>query len=1426
MAAKPIQYNVKVDLHEVKELSFRENVGDKEIVPNPYIEVTVNGVTKTTNQKTQVVSATFNTSFNFTTYLTAEEFARSYVEVAVLHKYMLIGGLGLQSADIGKCVFSFAYIYAKSQHWIYRQWVTLRNLEQPQETAGLLLITVGVFGPGDAMPVVDETVVVLNEGGDRTSQDVKVKLTHYNLSVNIYKGQDIPAVPGQFSTVLEPYVKVKHGGAELQTRPLPDSNPEWLASISVPACVPCFDGNVLVELWNGQPSATTGGTLMGTVVLDYFQLTKNDLPPRWFNFYWRPPTEGLLGAVTDMMTSADLRQPIEYGGRILLSASAAKVQTPLPMGVRPARATPEPPTQECVWWIDLYEMTSATGYTSQLRVEIAFGPHTVRTAPLDANAMGTYVIDNETGRMPEQKIFSPVDELQVWDVTMYVCSPPATTVAAGIADVSSWFTGWGGTPAPAAGASSTAPAEWTRLAWVRIPYDTKQFQNGKPQWHTLRSLDGTSTEMFSILMGMEMFPTKAGKTRSERLEYRLARYYFRALIYEGLHLPAVGYDVFPDPYIRVELGSKMLRTTTIRQTLNPSYYEAYEIETRLPENITLAPDINVDVVSESNSILSSDVVLGSVQYPIQKVPKEWKKAPVWLPLQSKAYPRCKAKVLVAFELVPAEKAEDDTYPFFDDIRPSTKEGNIRLFLVGVRLYKPLTQPFVTVCFGRDVEDTSLPLWSQQSSAPRTGEGGNWNFLEEFRVSVSLPKRMQHHSFLEVKVQDKVQGIGGESMTDVGMAYITLNPLLPWLDSREQTECLETFKLQMLEEVLIEDAENARRSTEGGGARNAVDAVDEDGVQKREIAAAERTRKMAIPYNDPDVANLKIEEPDDYVSFQETRPPAGTRPSREPSSRHDGGKAPRDGGTGAPLRGASGVEGGEAPGEAGANEKDDMQIGRQNTSPGEGGAVGGRRDAIVTGSVQGAYGFTAEQLNFMLTVMDEDDTEEMMRDEVPYELEADFTVDDLPYLRTPIFRPTDAGVPETVGYLKYVCRVYQSTDDGQGAEMDQICKSLIETYNSTRDLVVRAYVLAARGLVPPSGASDIQTYVWIYDSENAVTLPGGLSYNIRDTGYVKKQGFKPEFNRCYSLACSLPENSVVQIALMNMGHLSDECIGRTYLDVEDRFFNRKVEQMVLEESTPIELRTLKNEGSTVSHGTLRGFFEIMRSEYAQLHPPYTLASAEPDEYQLRVVIWRVKAVPLDDNSSISLFVRTIYQLEESSEVVKDTDTHYNSRDGTAVYNWRMVFDVLIPAQIPVLKLQIWNYALLSSTEPIGESNLDLTADFFRARKRQQNYRVPKMWVRCSHPAHKGKLRGSIEMEASILPREEAEYTPVGNGREEPNRDPFLPAVTTNRTYVDWQQIGETVGAASNAIMSGLKWTGVWMAVAGVIALVVFVMFLLK
>ena len=130
MAVRAIPYTIKVEVIEVRGLSFKESAGEKEIVPNPYVDVTVGGTTKSTVQKNQVVSATFNASFNFQATLTPEEFQRSYIELDVMHRYTLLGGVGLQSALIGKYVLSFACVYSKSQHWIYRQWIKLNNFEQ------------------------------------------------------------------------------------------------------------------------------------------------------------------------------------------------------------------------------------------------------------------------------------------------------------------------------------------------------------------------------------------------------------------------------------------------------------------------------------------------------------------------------------------------------------------------------------------------------------------------------------------------------------------------------------------------------------------------------------------------------------------------------------------------------------------------------------------------------------------------------------------------------------------------------------------------------------------------------------------------------------------------------------------------------------------------------------------------------------------------------------------------------------------------------------------------------------------------------------------------------------------------------------------------------------------------------------------------
>lgn len=66
------------------------------------------------------------------------------------------------------------------------------------------------------------------------------------------------------------------------------------------------------------------------------------------------------------------------------------------------------------------------------------------------------------------------------------------------------------------------------------------------------------------------------------------------------------------------------------------------------------------------------------------------------------------------------------------------------------------------------------------------------------------------------------------------------------------------------------------------------------------------------------------------------------------------------------------------------------------------------------------------------------------------------------------------------------------------------------------------------------------------------------------------------------------------------------------------------------------------------------------------------------------------------------------------------------------------------------------------------------------------------------------RGMIELEASLLPIKEADFAPVGKGREEPNRNPYLEPVTENRTYVDWKYIGDAVQSASSSIMASAKY----------------------
>eukprot|EP00922_Rhytidocystis_sp_ex-Travisia-forbesii_P040988 GHVS01061181.1.p1 GENE.GHVS01061181.1~~GHVS01061181.1.p1 ORF type:complete len:145 (+),score=27.84 GHVS01061181.1:194-628(+) len=96
--------------------------------------------------------------------------------------------------------------------------------------------------------------------------------------------------------------------------------------------------------------------------------------------------------MTDML-SAELREPNEYGGRMLVSATATKLQTALPSGIRTAGRVVVPPQREHIVFVDVYEVSSRSKYSSAepIVVELMLGPHRMQSA--EAVGVAVHVCD-------------------------------------------------------------------------------------------------------------------------------------------------------------------------------------------------------------------------------------------------------------------------------------------------------------------------------------------------------------------------------------------------------------------------------------------------------------------------------------------------------------------------------------------------------------------------------------------------------------------------------------------------------------------------------------------------------------------------------------------------------------------------------------------------------------------------------------------------------------------------------------------------------------------------------------------------------------------------------------------------------------------------------------------------------------------------
>uniref|UniRef100_A0A673XNH5 Otoferlin a n=1 Tax=Salmo trutta TaxID=8032 RepID=A0A673XNH5_SALTR len=247
---------------------------------------------------------------------------------------------------------------------------------------------------------------------------------------------------------------------------------------------------------------------------------------------------------------------------------------------------------------------------------------------------------------------------------------------------------------------------------------------------------------------------------------------------------------------------------------------------------------------------------------------------------------------------------------------------------------------------------------------------------------------------------------------------------------------------------------------------------------------------------------------------------------------------------------------------------------------------------------------------------------------------------------------------------------------------------------------------------------------------------------------------------------------------------------------------------------VETRPLLNpDHPGIEQGRIEMWVDMFPMDMPAPGPAIDISPRKPKKYELRVIIWNTDEVILEDDDyftgekSSDIFVRG--WLKGQQEDKQDTDVHYHSLTGEGNFNWRFVFpfDYLMAEEkiviskkesmfswdeteykIPArLTLQVWDADHFSADDFLGTVELDLNRFPRGAKTAKQcsinmvqnqaelpcisifkQKRVKGWWPFVARDENdEMELTGKVEAELHLMSAEEAEKSPVGLGRNEPD-----------------------------------------------------------
>ncbi|XP_030054512.1 otoferlin isoform X1 [Microcaecilia unicolor] len=247
---------------------------------------------------------------------------------------------------------------------------------------------------------------------------------------------------------------------------------------------------------------------------------------------------------------------------------------------------------------------------------------------------------------------------------------------------------------------------------------------------------------------------------------------------------------------------------------------------------------------------------------------------------------------------------------------------------------------------------------------------------------------------------------------------------------------------------------------------------------------------------------------------------------------------------------------------------------------------------------------------------------------------------------------------------------------------------------------------------------------------------------------------------------------------------------------------------------VETRPLLNPDKPgIEQGRLEMWVDMFPMDMPAPGAAIDISPRKPKRYELRVIIWNTDEVILEDDDyftgekSSDIFVRG--WLKGQQEDKQDTDVHYHSLTGEGNFNWRFLFpfDYLMAEEkiviskkesmfswdeteykIPArLTMQVWDADHFSADDFLGAIELDLNR-FPRGAKTAKQCSIDMVTTEAELPTVsifkqkrvKGwwpfvarnendemELTGKVEAELHLLTAEEAEKSPAGLARNEPD-----------------------------------------------------------